>query len=525
MVDPNTHTAQTDGARISGPDLGDFPGASASLARIDALLLRLDGVLVPLHPIHAAAWKRLCDDVLAQTAGGRPFTPFDAAADYDAVFAGKPAATGLSAYLAAKGITIPAGAPDDPESASTLHGLLARRQRYVREELEAEGVDVFASTLELTEFARERGLKIAVIGDGAADDLVLTLAGMDDLVDECVDVASDPETAFLRAAGDLGLRADRCAVVDTIPAGVSRARSDGFGLVIGLDRQGDTTAHQMALADLVVADLSELLPGGGPPRALACLNAITAGLSRRKVALFLDYDGTLAPIVDRPEDAVLPPETREALKSLSEVAVLAFVSGRMKDEVRAFVGLENVFYAGSHGFAIEGPGGLDFVQEDGRSVMPVIRDAAIGLRRDLADFPDARIEDKHFAVAIHYRLIAPEQVPLVEAAVDRAVAQYPVLRKSGGKMVFELRPRIDWHKGKALEYLLDILGLTDDTVLPIYVGDDVTDEDAFEVLRGRGIGVCVKEQPAPTAATFRVRDPAEVCEFLRRLDDAIRTWA
>ncbi|MGF1457070.1 MAG: trehalose-phosphatase [Alphaproteobacteria bacterium] len=505
-------------------ELAPLTGAAATLSGIDALLLRLDGVLASLGSLHAVAWKRLCDEIQADAAAGHPFTPFDTLAEFQSRFAGRPAARALSAYLDEKGIAVPVGADGDPDTAMTLHGLLARRLRYVLEAVDTEGVEIFPGSVELVAFTRERGFRIAVVGDGASEETVLTQTGLFELVDGPTVSETEPGAGFLHAAQRLELPAARCAVVDVLPTGIARARADGFGLVIGLDRNGDPTAHQGALADLVVTDLSELMPGGGPPRALACLNAITTGLSRRKVALFLDYDGTLAPIVDRPEDAVLPAETRAALESLSQVAMLAFVSGRMKDEVRAFVGLENVFYAGSHGFAIEGPDGLDFVQEDGRAIMPVIREAALGLTRDLADLPGTRVEDKHFAVAIHYRLVASERVPEVEAAVDRAVARFPALRKSGGKMVFELRPRVDWHKGKALDYLLTVLGLTDDTVLPIYIGDDVTDEDAFEALQGRGIGICVKDQPAPTAAAFRVRDPAEVCQFLRRLDDAIRTW-
>ncbi len=486
---------------------------------IRLLIFKLDGVVVPMAPLQATAWKSVCDEALDWATGGAPYKPFDVALDHAQYMEHAVPVEGLRAFMTSRACPLEDGTPGDGPEMRTLHGLAALWRDRLDAELEQDGVEIYPSALELIGFSREQGLAVALMLDSPVQRRIAALAGVDGLFDALV-----VGGGVAAVAGQVGITPDHCAIIDDTERGVAEARSQGAGLVIGLARSGAAGPLQMALADLVVSDLSELLPGGGPPLAMACLNAITAGLSRRKVALFLDYDGTLAPIVDRPEDAVLPDETRKVLKSLSEVAVLAFVSGRMKREVRGFVGLDNVFYAGSHGFAIEGPNGLDFVQEEGGALMPVIAEAAREIASDLASVAGVLIEDKHFAVAIHYRRVAEDDRPLVEAAVDRAVDRHGDLRKAGGKMVFELRPKIDWHKGKALDYLLRRLGLDDGSVLPIYIGDDVTDEDAFETLRGRGIAICVKEQPAPTAAAFRVRDPEEVCRFLRHLDSAIRTW-
>ncbi len=151
------------------------------------------------------------------------------------------------------------------------------------------------------------------------------------------------------------------------------------------------------------------------------------------------------------------------------------------------------------------------------------------LRRELAGIDGVLVEDKRFAVAVHYRLVDVRDLPRVEAAVDRAAAdpaepEAPEdtggrLRKTLGKKVWELRPDVDWDKGKALLWLLGRLGLDRrPDAVPIFLGDDVTDEDAFAAVASRGgIGILVAEEPRATAAAYRLRDPAEALEWLARL--------
>jgi trehalose-phosphatase len=127
------------------------------------------------------------------------------------------------------------------------------------------------------------------------------------------------------------------------------------------------------------------------------------------------------------------------------------------------------------------------------------------------------VERKKFAIAVHYRLVAPENVERVEAVVDEVTENRSELRKAYGKKIFELQPQVDWHKGKALFSLMKTLELDQDDVLPFYIGDDVTDEDAFRALRGRGIGIVVREEPYETAASYSLKDPEEVRAFLLRL--------
>ena len=139
------------------------------------------------------------------------------------------------------------------------------------------------------------------------------------------------------------------------------------------------------------------------------------------------------------------------------------------------------------------------------------------LRRRTARIPGALVENKRLSIAVHYRLVAPDRVPEVERIVDQALAGKPQLRKAVGKMVFELRPSVEWGKGKAVLWLMESLGLAGPDVVPLYIGDDVTDEDAFLALAERGIGILVAELPRPTAARYSLQDVDEVGELLRRL--------
>ncbi|HPQ60754.1 MAG TPA: trehalose-phosphatase, partial [Syntrophales bacterium] len=132
------------------------------------------------------------------------------------------------------------------------------------------------------------------------------------------------------------------------------------------------------------------------------------------------------------------------------------------------------------------------------------------------------VERKKFSIAVHYRKVRQEEVPQVEDRVDRVLEQSSGLRKSFGKKVFELQPEIDWNKGKALFWVLDALDLDGPDVLPFYIGDDTTDEDAFRAIEDRGIGIVVMNRPRPTRARYALKDPDAVGRFLESLERVIR---
>ena len=242
-------------------------------------------------------------------------------------------------------------------------------------------------------------------------------------------------------------------------------------------------------------------------------------LVSKPMAVFLDYDGTLTPIVARPERALPVPATRAVLEDLAEVCVVGIISGRDLDDVRSIVDVDGLWYSGSHGFDLLAPDGSRTERDDDQETLDALGAAADALEEAVAAIPEAWIERKRFAIAVHFRQVDDARVPDLEAAVDGVVGAHAGLRKTGGKRIFELRPDVEWDKGAALWSLFERAGLETATALPMYVGDDETDEDAFAAVEDAGVGILVAEDDEDriTAASYRLRDPGEVRVFLADL--------
>lgn len=257
--------------------------------------------------------------------------------------------------------------------------------------------------------------------------------------------------------------------------------------------------------------------------ALARRQELAMRLKGKRVVVFLDYDGTLTPIVARPELAVLSLKMRAIVGSLAERCTVAIISGRDRLDVQKLVSLENLFFAGSHGFDIAGPGGKSIQHEMGGAWAGILSQVRTRLTRELENIEGLLIEPKKFSIAVHYRLVAGKEAKQkIKSAVDRVLADHSQLRMTPGKMVWDIQPRIDWDKGKAVLWLLKALHLDSPEFVPIYLGDDVTDEDAFRALEGRGIGIFVGHAKSEggdrdTAADYVLKDPDEVGTFLETL--------
>lgn len=255
------------------------------------------------------------------------------------------------------------------------------------------------------------------------------------------------------------------------------------------------------------------------PSAVDDFAALQSRLNGRRPAIFLDYDGTLTPIVERPELAVLTDQARGVVDTLARALPVAVVSGRDRADVERLVGLDSLIYAGSHGFdvTVPGKGALDHGAGDFTALLDGVE---ARLHAGLDAIPGALVERKKFSIAAHYRQVADSDYAAFRAALDEILATIDGIKEKPGKKVFELQPAIDWDKGKCVLFLLDALGLNGDDHVPMFFGDDVTDEDAFKALRDCGIGVVVADDEDParrTAAHFRVADPDQLIALLRRL--------
>ncbi|MWJ29057.1 trehalose-phosphatase [Halomonas sp. ZH2S] len=521
-----------------------------NLASFSAGVFDLDGVVTDTANVHCAAWKQLFDDYLrsrAQAKGER-FEPFNADVDYPRYVDGKPRYQGVESFLASRSITLAYGSPDDPPGYETVCGLGNLKDRLFGERLKKDGVDVFDSSVALIQHLRGAGLKIALVSSSKNAAAVLETAGLSQLFDARVDGNDierrklkgkpDPDI-FLLAANLLEVSPSGAFAVEDALSGVEAARAAGYALVVGVDRADQANALLEQGADIVVDDLGELMPDSASsestlPNALACYEEIAHYLADKRLVIFLDYDGTLTPIVDRPELAVLSDDMRETLRKVAERFTVAIVSGRDRADVEQLVALDNLVYAGSHGFDIAGPGGLHMQQERAEEFLPALDRAEAELKQELNDIEGVIVERKRYAIAVHYRLVAEEHIEAIEEAVEHAVeVSASMLRRTGGKKIFELRPALSWDKGKALSWLLDALVHSgevepgDKDILPLYFGDDETDEDAFKVLREgqgqgheQGLGLLVAEAPQSTEAHYWLEDPQAVGRFLQRLCNA-----
>lgn len=263
---------------------------------------------------------------------------------------------------------------------------------------------------------------------------------------------------------------------------------------------------------------------GGLSHALEGGTGVRERTAGKRVAVFLDYDGTLTPIVDRPEDAIISDAMRVAVRALARRCTVCVVSGRDRAVVQQLMGVDDLVVAGSHGFDIWSPGGGAIEREEGTGFADLIQSVTDTLREGVASANGALVEPKKSSVAVHYRLVDERDRPGIKDLVDRVLAAHPdSLKMTPGKMVYEIQPKLEWDKGKAVLYLLEALELDQDDVVPLYVGDDITDEDAFRALVGRGIGILVADPADPevagrrTAAEFILRDTEEVKNLLGAL--------
>jgi len=238
------------------------------------------------------------------------------------------------------------------------------------------------------------------------------------------------------------------------------------------------------------------------------------------VLLCMDYDGTLTPFAVTPPRANLSAQMDRALLALADHPALsvAIFSGRNRGDVQSMVGVPGYIYVGNHGLEISGPGYV-FIEPNAAAKVETLEHLAAELSARLQDIEGAMVEFKGLTISVHFRQVKQEEWDEVRRRVHSALAaaSHPFVLNTGEK-VFEIRPRVDWTKGNAVAWIRDRLGQPD--LLTIYVGDDVSDEDAFKLLQD---GVTVKVGGSgETAARYHLDGPGEVRKFAEWIDELHR---
>ena len=248
-------------------------------------------------------------------------------------------------------------------------------------------------------------------------------------------------------------------------------------------------------------------------------------LKTDRILLLFDYDGTLTPIVARPEDALLPEETRQRLAALAARpgCIAGIVSGRSIADLSVLADIPGLIHAGNHGMEIRGPG-MNFIHPGAVAARDTLDGVQNTLANALAHVPGVIVEHKGLTLTVHFRatpqLLAGEVDDVVTATAEPYV-EGGQLRLTRGKMVVEVRPAIPWDKGKAIEKIhrhFRESGNPEDSLLPVYFGDDRTDEDGFRMVQNMGgIAVFVGDSRQGTVALHQLDSPGEVSETMRLL--------
>ena len=504
-------------------------------SRIQAVIFDLDGVITKTRKTHKTAWKKLFDEFFEKKNADQPSMTEE---DYLEYIDGKPRYEGVRSFLDARGMNLPYGDPKDKPGYDSICALGNTKNVFFNEVLANEGVQVYPDALEKLKQWRGQGMKTAIVSSSKNCLNILKAAELEELFDTRVDglVAEerglkgkpDPDI-FVEAAKELDVRVERCVVFEDSNSGVEAGQKGFFGLVVGVARFKNSEALKKNGADITIESFDELdlfseqimeeyFSQQGPP-IFPGNKEIFDVLKNKKPAIFLDYDGTLTPIVKRPEDAVISEEMKQTLKKLASVFTVAIVTGRDKEDVENLVGLDELIYAGSHGYIITGPDELFMEHPLSEEIIPKLDKIEQEVEEKLKkETSGTQVDRKRYAIGIHYRNAREEDEKTVHKLVEEMLEKYPGHKRGEGKKILEIKPDADWHKGKAVLWIMDALKLSEkDDVIPLFIGDDITDEDAFEVLKDKGMGILVGGHGQKTHAHYALKNVYQVRVFFDRL--------
>ena len=502
---------------------------------VEALIFDLDGVITQTRKTHKKAWKELFDLFFEKYHSDQASM---SEKDYLLYIDGKPRYEGVNSFLDSREISLPFGTPEDAPGYETICALGNTKNRIFNEILDRDGVDIYDESVKKLKEWKRKGYKTAIVSSSKNCQNILKVTGLEEFFDVRVDGLVSEELGlkgkpdpdiFSEAARKLNARPERSVVFEDAVSGVEAGQRGFFGLVVGVNRFDNKEGLLQNGADICIENFDQFdledqglmqeffLPQGTPvfPENQKLFDL----LSKRKPVFFLDYDGTLTPIVSRPEDAVLSGTMKETLRKLASTFTVAIVTGRDKEDVENLVGLNELIYAGSHGYIISGPGGLSMEHPDSKKIIPKLDKIEAELKEILKnETQGTQLDRKRYAIGIHYRNAPPNDEKVVNELAEEMVKKYPGHKIGKGKKIVEIKPDLDWHKGKAVDWILKALDVdVQDKNIPLYIGDDITDEDAFKSLKDKGLGILVGGHGKETTARYSLKNVFQVRVFFEKL--------
>jgi alpha,alpha-trehalase len=509
--------------------------------RIKAAIFDLDGVITDTANTHAKAWKLMFDQYneRRQNEGKEPYETFTIENDYIQYVDGKPRYMGVKDFLSSRNIELPFGNPEDTPDMETVCGLGNMKNKMFLETVKNEGVEILEENVRKAKEWKKAGIRTAIVSSSKNCRMILQAVHLEDLFETRIDGLISAEKnykgkpapdIFVKAAENLGIAPADALIVEDALAGVEAGRNGRFGLVIGIAKEEQEEEMKQYGADIVVENLAHLPVNivrlRAPEKlnsALAYFKEIRQQYKDHDVYLFLDYDGTLTPIVEDYKAAFLSDDMRDLIRSFSKIRPTAVITGRDLQDIRELVKLDELHYAGSHGFELIGPDGFIFENEEAKKSLKKIAEAADRIKEATSLIDGIKFERKKFALAVHYRQVAEHLESKVKKIVYDIIDQYPEIKSGKGKKVIELKPNFDWHKGKSLRILLErMLRNTSNEAFIFYIGDDITDEDAFFEVLDDGTGILVGDHGQKTYAGYHLNDVDEVKIFLIKLFEDLK---
>jgi trehalose-phosphatase len=246
--------------------------------------------------------------------------------------------------------------------------------------------------------------------------------------------------------------------------------------------------------------------------------------SANHILLLCDFDGTLTPIMDKPELVSLAPDTKKLILTLSRNRrfTVGIISGRALSDLKGQVGIDGIIYSGNHGLEIEGFG-TNFLEPLAEEVRPFFQILSQVLTIAMRGIKGVFVENKGLTLSVHYRSVDGTEKRKVDDAFSKITDPLNVtgrIKVTKGKKVYEIRPPGDWNKGKAVSWLINKFKESKgkSKALPLYLGDDLTDEDAFKVVEAYGgISIYVGSSDVESAARYYLNSPDDVTELLRMI--------